>query len=570
MNNNLKSLVLRMQKERFNSNIINYNYFKELPKNLVDALLKLNSNDFCQYIFFIHTLKENHLLACNSENLIKLSNMFIFKMRSSSTRYFMDLLIKTNLLNHNQLIEFSSLFLQINVNDKLKAISNILMSSSDICNLNIINIVFYIKMTKNYQQLKSLVQIIKNPEIRKHKDYQEFIDIVLNNSQNTNLNLMSLALNNKVFLKHPKALNLLRNFLIKDITKEQANLIYTIITNEAMLKSFYLEKVLRTIMRDDTVEYFPYLKKVITWKKYLSDAIFDKVLDTLFKSSSNVQMQTVLDILSQQALLDREDDLYYLLEESLKIDSGFKRIAFNSLISNVISQDNFTFLDSANMTLIEGILKSSKDYQAFALANSSCYLEKFPFVSSIVEEIIKEENPIVVHGISILLSIPNIAELKDLFVVINELKKVKNEYQVKSIMVILSQEKIIKANKYLKYIQLILKSKMDQIDSILEIVSNIENLFDPQLDEFLEILTEEFDFTKLELMTLIILNYQSLDKNMAKELILKLKNTSKKEYKETIEEIKSKLESIDYGQSYQVGENSKSSNKKKKVLTFES
>ena len=74
MNNNnnlLKSLMLRMQNERFNPNIINCRYFKELPSNLINSLLRLNRNDFRQYVLFISLLKEKHLLACNSENLIR-------------------------------------------------------------------------------------------------------------------------------------------------------------------------------------------------------------------------------------------------------------------------------------------------------------------------------------------------------------------------------------------------------------------------------------------------------------------------------------------------------------------
>ena len=567
-NNLLKSLMLRMQNERFNPNIINCRYFKELPNNLINSLLRLNRNDFRQYVLFISLLKEKHLLACNSENLIRLSNIFIFKMRFLSTKYLMNLLVKTNLLNHPQLIEFSSILLQIETNDKLKAISNILTSSQDVCNLNIVSIISFVKRVKNYQQLESLVQIIKNPVIRKHKNYLDFVELILNNPQNSNLDLIAMALNNNVFSKHPKVINLLQ-FLLKSQTKEQAELIYEIIINESMLKSFYLEKVLGTIMRDDTAEYFPYLRKIIIEKKYLSDAIFDKVLNTLFKANSKIQMQTVLDILKHQELLDKEDDLYYLLETTLKIDKGFKRIAFNSFIEKVVSLDNFDFLNSTNMTLIEGILKSSKDYQAFALANSSCYLEKFPFVSSIVEEIIKEESPIVVHGISILLSIPNISELPNLFAIINELKKVKNEYQMKAIIAILMQEKVIKSNKYIQYIKLIIKAKKDQIDSILEIISSMENLFDPQLEKFLEDVTMEFDFDKLELITIIILNYPFLGVTKAKELILKLKNTTRKNYKEIINQVKRELESIDYGHSYQVGGNSQTK-KKKKVLAFES
>ena len=90
MNNNnlLKSLMLRMQNERFNPNIINCRYFKELPNNLINSLLRLNRNDFRQYVLFISLLKEKHLLACNSENLIRLSNIFIFKMRFLSLSSF--------------------------------------------------------------------------------------------------------------------------------------------------------------------------------------------------------------------------------------------------------------------------------------------------------------------------------------------------------------------------------------------------------------------------------------------------------------------------------------------------
>ena len=221
------------------------------------------------------------------------------------------------------------------------------------------------------------------------------------------------------------------------------------------------------------------------------------------------------------------------------------------------------------MTLIEGILKSNEDYQALCLANSSPYLFNFPFVSSIVEEIITQKNPIFVHAITILLSIPNISELPNLFAIINELKKVKNEYQMKAIIAILMQEKVIKSNKYIQYIKLIIKAKKDQIDSILEIISSMENLFDPQLEKFLEDVTMEFDFDKLELITIIILNYPFLGVTKAKELILKLKNTTRKNYKEIINQVKRELESIDYGHSYQVGGNYQTK-KKKKVLTFES
>lgn len=91
------------------------------------------------------------------------------------------LLINTNLLEHKQLMEFSSILLQITAKDKLKAVYDILVSSY-LYNLNIVSIVSFIKEVRNRYQLESLVKIIENPEIRNNKNYGAFVELILKNS----------------------------------------------------------------------------------------------------------------------------------------------------------------------------------------------------------------------------------------------------------------------------------------------------------------------------------------------------------------------------------------------------
>ena len=195
----LNSLKLRMQTARFNSSVIDLHYFKEMPDNLISYLLRLDNNSFYNYIFFITLLNEKHLLIGNSEEIIRLSNIFISKMQSLSTKTLMLLLINTNLLEHKQLMEFSSILLQITAKDKLKAVYDILVSSY-LYNLNIVSIVSFIKEVRNRYQLESLVKIIENPEIRNNKNYGAFVELILKNSQNKNLLLIAKALNDSDFL----------------------------------------------------------------------------------------------------------------------------------------------------------------------------------------------------------------------------------------------------------------------------------------------------------------------------------------------------------------------------------
>ena len=548
----LNSLKLRMQTARFNSSVIDLHYFKEMPDNLISYLLRLDNNSFYNYIFFITLLNEKHLLIGNSEEIIRLSNIFISKMQSLSTKTLMLLLINTNLLEHKQLMEFSSILLQITAKDKLKAIYDILVSSY-LYNLNIVSIVSFIKEVRNRYQLESLVKIIENPEIRNNKNYGAFVELILKNSQNKNLLLIAKALNDSDFLGYSKSLNLLRTYLLKAKTNEQAELIYDVITNKSMVRSFYLEKVLGTILRNDTKEYLPYLKIIIAEKRYLSDCTFDNILTTLFKATSKVQMEMTIDLLEYPELVDKEDDLYYLLEVTLKINNNFTRTAINRFIEKTIRSENFDFLDFNNITLIDGILKSTENYQALCIANISDYILDFKYVGSLVEEILSIQDPVLIHYITILLTTTNIKELPDFFEIIKELKNCKNEYQMKAIVAILMQEKVIESKRYLQFMNLINKGKQDQVESILKIISNTNNLLDSVLKEFFEDIIMEFDFDKLDLMTIIILNYSYLGIEKAKELILKLKNTTKKDYKETISQIKNELESISYGHSYQVG-----------------
>lgn len=542
-----KFFLDRIKRLGFNDSVSEILYFRELPNSLIRLIMSLDKQDFINYISFVVRLKRNLLLIGNEEKLIRITNMIILNMKSYSTRTLMDLISNTNILEHKQLFDFSALLLQLTNEYKINAIYEVIFNIKNLNKVSIIKLIQMVKRVKNNFQLKELVKLLLRSDIRKHKYFINFTEMILKNPDNINYLYINKCLNCDELLNHKDVLTLLYKYLMTAKTNEEVNLIYTIITNEAMLKSSYLYKLLDTLKDNYSKNYLSSIKEIVLLKDKINDYSFDLILTNLFKTKNDLQKTAILLVLKYDNLLSDSIQLSYVLNKCLNINYRFQLDSLEIILEIILKQDSFDFYQENIMLMIETIIANGnqgnnkiKDYQALALVKSFDYLINSKDIYNLIQYI-KNLDEVICYYVPIVLSINGIQELKEFYQILDEICKTKTENKIKAIIYLLKKEDIIKANNCLKLIYLI--NQMDDyfVSNFIKVVYSLSNLQDKNLMKILEVFALETDFDRHDALVIIISNYELLGSQKTLNYVNSIKDKEKKGCKEVLKKMKEEL-----------------------------
>lgn len=553
--NNKELLFNRMIREGYEQ-IRYHSYFHNVRNSLIKQLLNLDSNDFRKYIVFIDNLNRKNLLYLNEEKMYSISELFIFKMKLASTKTLMHLLVTTTLINHPQVFSFAGMILQVTSQDKLDAIKVIIKSEKDLTKLDIVDTLGMLIRVKNKVQLDVLTKILLIKGIRDNRNYARITELVLKNPNNPYLVYVKDAFKNRIFLENNSCVELAGKYLMQAYSEEVSDLIFSILAGDAMIKSSQIrEKILKIVSDQKNKMYLPYIQKFIEKKPSLTDESFKDLIDHLFRAKTSLQIEALLSVLNFTSLLENENQLLFILNKCLKIETKFQLDALNKILEKLTSLDNFDFYSEREFSLIDAIVPEKvqeskkgknklQDYQALCLANSCQDIIKSKHYLTLIKEILSTSNKIICRYITILLSIPDILNLENFLNILSELFAARYEFQMKVITYILMQEKVIKSNNYLKFIRIINRCDINQVETFRKIIDRVgeEELKDLDFLKILNTILSEKSPSKLSALEEIIVNYQVFGLEKTLEYISQIKDVDKKNYKMLLNTIKSELQ----------------------------
>lgn len=540
----LEPFFNRMKNERFKESVCEIEYFKNLPNNLIRLLLGLDKESFNRYIIFIAKLNNKNLIVGSSDILISISQMLVIKMKSPNTEFLINLLVSTNILHNKNIVAFSSMLLQMEDLNKINALKTIFSRLKYLDVANIINYLGIINRCKNQMQLNLLVKLLSNNELRNHKHFNYLIEMFLRYPNNINLVVIEKCLHNNNLLENRNCLFILKKYLLNATDEKEVKFISEIITNPEMLNSRYLINVLDIVSSKENKNYYLVIQKLVNEKKFLTDSVFECLLNSIFKVKNKLQLQAILSLLNYPELLRDELQTAFMVEKYLLITKKYQFIALDRLLEKTSCLENFDLYKTNNIRIIQAIFETEEDYKAYCLANSSQDIIDYKYAGTIIKTISNTTNPLICRYITLLLAIENLKESDNFLKIFDSLLKCSDESQMAAIVTLSKQEKVIKFDNYLKIFEIINNCQKSQIIAIIKIIDSFENLNQIVLFKYLFNILSENNINKIEVLTEIIVNHQLLGEAKTFDYIALVKNKENDEYKKVLEDLKKEFQTL--------------------------
>lgn len=517
----------------FKKEVSQYNYFRFLPNDMKVILLSLNKKEFCQYINFIIDLREESLLSGNEEKINKISNLLILDLNKLNSKYLMDLLVNTNILNNKDIVDFSFLFLKkFQDRYKLNLVYDYFSSIKNIEKIDIIKFIQNLIRVKTNKQLTKIIKITKISGFMKNRNFFDILNLIIDNPNSFGLDYIDKCIECEYLVNNINFLELIEDYLIEASNKKEANLIYKIITNKYMLKSTILFNLLYTIKKIDLINYFSIIEELVSLKPILDDNKFKMILEFVCNSKSDLLIRSVLYLLNYKNLLT--NDVSFLsawkLCTNLKYEYQFKCLKI--ILNKMNNLGEFDFFKGNTNNIINNIFDDMnvKDYQAISFANAYEYLidsKKFYYIE---RAILNSNDKIMCNYIIELIKIENVQELSSFDKVLDEFNRCQSKNYVAAVLSCLENKNVINSNYYLDIIKIINLADefyLDEILKLLEVVSlNLDTI------KLIEIFSKEKDNKKHDLLYLYISKFNQHSKYEISYFLELIYNVNSNNYEE--------------------------------------
>ena len=219
-------------------------------------------------------------------------------------------------------------------------------------------------------------------------------------------------------------------------------------------------------------------------------------------------------------------EIIYKTKQDFKLDSILKYAYSSDLNNSLLEEDKNDFI-------IKNIINSSKNYQAMCLVLVSKYINDSDKKDFVVSAILQSKSAVLCNYIYSFVSIPNILENGAFTKALKEMSVAKYDFQIKGIMEasqIFLVSRSEAASAVFKLINNCKKAK--QVEVILNVLRNCPVFLEELEFNLLLSIIETKNDNKLMLLQEILLSYNDLGYTQTKELIYKVLNYNKSDFKE--------------------------------------
>ena len=173
-------------------------YFNELSGTIIKKLLYLEINEFSEYVNFIKRFIVNKKGTYGYVDILEyITNLMVQVFDSKNTRFLMNLLTETNIIENANIKEFSYIF--INELDRRKAdvTRKVLLAYQDkVIRMDIAGLVMTLNELDD-DTISNLYEFLDNLELRREKNYLRYLDLLIENINHENVDLYFNVLQNK-------------------------------------------------------------------------------------------------------------------------------------------------------------------------------------------------------------------------------------------------------------------------------------------------------------------------------------------------------------------------------------
>lgn len=520
----LKKLINKIRGEKIFVTPNNMKVFEGLTEYELNKILFLNPKQFQEFIKPILSLSEKINVSVYKEKLQTITRLLINNKENPNYKHLIELLTNTSIINSNQVVEFSRLFLTITDKYKLKTIKQVILSNKSI---DLINFLETVMLCDNHFKIDVLKKIFIKKDIIYPYIFNDLISLSLNSSKDL-LDCLNDCLNCNNLLKNSQVMTYL-NYLKKCDSVSKLWVVSSIIRDNYMLNSSCLKKVLNTIINLKNEFYLPYIDYLTNKKRYMSDNLFDKLLTTIFKFTKSYQIDAILSLINNEEIMNdyykldllteyirkaSKNQTYYILKlakQTEYLDSLYIRYILDMLVTS----DSSTKLSSI-VDLVKYIINSKKFFRIIEIMNNIENNLAFIYLKELIEfrPSLVDEN----------------LEL------INSFVNLEFSFQIKFILYIIKNNRLSDSNiiKLIKEIEDIDSNQLKLLDAII-IKTDIGTRVD--CIEYIKLVLDIYEDYKIKVLNEILLNNPSISKQKFNLVINLIKKFNHSELKFVLNEV---------------------------------
>lgn len=546
-------------------------YFCEYTKIFTDEelylILKYPASKFKSYVKFIETLDKQGKLSGKKEVVRELTKI-IYNSQSDNTGMLMNLILKTEIIFNDDILEFARSFINISSRYKADMICD-LITNSDITTLNekaLMEIVVYINDAKTDEQVAALEDLFSIPNISKHEEFSRFVYLILNNPNSEFLSYIPAALENYNVYKSIDVYNLVSVFpKIRD--SKVADLVLEIMTDYYMFTSNILKSTLNYVLDKKNKNKLSHIKFLVQNKPNINDMRFKEILALYNECDTKFKLDSITDLIANKRALT-----YNIKDDNICNQRGILNNYQFTLITNYIlkSKTSFQAFEIVDLTTsipldnlennkildyLDSIIKTEYEFQAklmTALIKSVVgnkylydkYLSENPLnlnltfdgmtfytrLPDALKAILKLEKPDLCGRLLDIFLLPSVLEYNNFDVIVNKYLKVKNTKQARVFYNIVAKPRFL-VHDNLSALDYINFANDYQLQLIEKVVMNTDIYRDKEKCELLKCLLATNNRFVLNYITAILLKINIIGYKNADTIIKQvLENPNMLEY----------------------------------------
>lgn len=533
MNKEFRNLERKLKRIGY-SNLVNIRYFTEIPDNYLLELINYKEKELKKYCQVIATLiRNNKLYIRKFENITREVLSIIFN-NTENQKDIIDIVANTNFIECEEVIKATYNLISINNSYKLDAIYDIISSFHLFNQININNIVLYIKMCTSNQQINSITSLYSNQSNLKNKRLIPIIKEFIHNPNYKYGEYIVDLINDYDFLKNDRKMNmLLQMFKISNIN--QISLLYEIMKNQNMVNSSLGNSLIEDVFKNTNNYYFKYFIILVKNKDKISDISFKKIIVAIENTSKiSYKIEGLLELINTKYI---NDGIFLNI-----FINGILNAKYEYQVKYILKLDN-TIINSFELInlLINGILNTTHEYQSNCLLKVANILPSTIYYRDIINKIIVS-NKLTCKYLPYLLRSEYMKNCKEYLNVLNRFDDLTMEYQKVLFLSLITLEDINEIDiNYL--INIISHATELQCIAIDRLYNNEFYKFNH--DELIKYILMFKDKEHIELFTKLLINLERIGYDKVIEII-RLVIKSGMNFKELYDFIKNNIDNYYY------------------------
>ena len=559
MNNLYGVLKDHFISDKIKPEMYNIPYFSEYLRTISDeemyVILKYPTNKFRDYVNFMYALTmQGKVVDCS---LVHELGKILYDSQYDNIDELKSLLLKTDIMHNSNVLKFARSYINIAEPRKAKFIYEVIRYNNRFARepKTLMQLVTYAGYIKKEEQLDALEKLLVIPSISKHKDFNSFINLILNNPNCKFLTAIPKLLSKSYVYNSNDALQLVSLFVkVKDV--RVANLIYKVINNKELFGSNAFERTINFILNKRNKKKLSHLEYVISRKNYLNDSRFTDFLDLYASTDIMYQLDAITDLVDNKkaytfnAKNENDYNLHGVLSDYqfelitkyiLKTKAPFQATELVHLPSsiNLRELDNQIILDYLN-----NLIETRYDFQAHAMSsllkivNSNKYLyqrymvspseyttnnlKNFSKLPEAMKTILQIEDENACLKVLDVLTLPCLLERDDFSYFMNKYVKLNKMSKINTFIKILAKQRFVDCNNFVP-LDCIVYCDDYKLELLEKIIMETTIYRNKEKCELIKTLLATDNRYVLNYITAILLNinFISVDdaKNMIKEAI---------------------------------------------------